>query len=248
MSWVGELIDIFVDAGKELEEIVKEGTNDIVEAGINDVTNIINGTPDNRCKTSYDIRDEADKIIDESNQDYRETQNQFDTSWNEMHDNMMQVVDSRIQVYQLLDKVILCSTLAVLPDKSRILKAYPSSSSDARKAFNRGTTLGVLGISARKEAAEEYLEDAKDYRVKVGECISELNQTRRLIESMSYACTEELKMLNVIRELYCNQSEAVLVESAEILHKIAEFCVDEVSTYTNQKYLALVQRLKQLWR
>lgn len=245
-----ELVDIGRDIVQLPGEIAKaavECGNDITEVVAQNVTNTIKGESYKESRTSYDIREEAEKIVRESNNHYQDAKNHLSSAWKMMLRESKEVSEKRSEVYALIGAKVSSTTLKHLPPYSESsVQALTIPYLDSSQ-FDMGTNLGLLGTSMRMEAAEEYLESAKDFRVETKEKISEINQLKRCVLSVTNAHKEELEMLSIIRRTYMNQPEATLIQSADWLFQISELCLESVTSQTNQKYNTFLDKLKVLW-
>lgn len=243
-----DLADIAKDIVLLPAEIAKaagECVTDIGEAVAQDVQNKVSGTPDKEIRTSFDIRDEAEKIVTSANRDFNDAKDGLTTSWRSVSQKALRVADKREEVYRLLGKTISAS-LVKLPEQP-IGLVHPSNAPYVDSAFDVGTFFGLLGTGVRMEAAEEYLQQAKEYRAKVGGLINQVESLRRTVLNVSYAQEEEMEILNTIQTAYQGKNRNVLTQSASLLRDIAIVCVQEVSSNTNAKYNELLEKLKLLW-
>lgn len=245
---IGDLADIGKDIVMLPVEIAKAATEtatDIHETIVQDVSNRISGTPDKPIRTSYDIRNEADEIVKSVNQSFYDAKSKLTSSWHKTSREAEQMARKRNEVYQLLGQAV-STNLEKLPEQP-IELIYPSSAPYIDSSFDIGTHFGLLGTSTRMEAAEEYLQQAKEYRADVRSLINEVDSLRRTVLRVSDAQKEELEILGVIQNAYRARSKDVLTKSAELLHEIAVLCVQEMSSNTNARYNDLLQHLRSLW-
>ena len=250
--WFFDLLGDLADIGKDIVTLpfkiagaAIETATDINEVITQDVKNKVSGTPDKPIRTSFDIRDEADKIVNSANNKFYDAKNNLTSSWYKTSLEAGQVAKKRQEVYQLLGQVV-STILSRLPEQP-IELIYPSSTPYIDSSFNIGTFFGLLGTDTRMEAAEEYLQQAKEYRADVNSLINEVESLRKTVLRISYALKEELKILDVIQSAYQMKSRDILTESAELLHEIAVLCVQEMSANTDAKYNDLLEHLKSLW-
>lgn len=245
---LGDLADIAGDILRLPGEIVNaaiETATDINETIAQDVSNRISGIPDKPIRTSYDIRNEADKIVESVNNSFYDAKSKLTSSWRKTSREAEQVAKKRNEVYQLLGRTI-STTLAKLPEQP-IELIYPSSAPYIDSSFDIGTFFGLLGTNTRMEAAEEYLRQAEEYRADVRSLINKVDSLRQTVLRVSDAQKEELEILDVIQNAYRARSKDILTKSAELLHEIAVLCVQEMSSNTNAKYNDLLQHLRSLW-
>lgn len=222
-----------------------ECATDINEAVAQDVKNKMGGTPDMPIRTSYDIRDDANRIIESANKKYYKGKSRLTSSWDSASQEARCVSQKRAEVYQLLGQAT-STTLLKLPEQP-VEIAYPSDAPYIDSSFDIGTYFGLLGINARMDAAEEYLQEAEEYRANVNSLINDINLLRQTVLNVSYAQKEELAILDTIQAAYCTRNREVLAQSADLLHEIAALFVKEMSSNTERSYNNLLRHLKSLW-
>lgn len=247
-----DLLGDLADIGKDIVALpfkiagaAIETATDINEMIVQDVKNKVSGTPDKPIRTSYDIRNEADKIVESAKNKFYDAKSKLTSSWHKTSRKAEQVARKRQEVYQLLGQAV-STTLVKLPEQP-IELIYPSGTPYIDSSFNIGTFFGLLGTDTRMVAAEEYLQRAKEYRADVNSLINEVEALRQTVLRVSNAQKEEMEILDVIQSVYRMKNKDVLTESAELLHEIAMLCVQEMSANTDVKYNDLLKHLKSLW-
>lgn len=221
----------------------------IAGAAIELGADIAEGTATGDSRTSYTIRDEAEKIIKDSQNDLDEASRDLWDVWWETSKEAKNVAQTRSEVYGLVKLEIHDAHIAELPSISQMSSGniYSSEPSIDSVSFNIGTAFGVLGIDERREAAEEYLRKANRYQAKIADRIVEYKQLERIVGNISNHQREELKMLDIIRRMYKEKSQSVLMETEDGLRKLAELCNQRLSEATDRSYGELLQKLKSLW-
>ena len=109
MGWFFDLADIAKDIVMlpfEIGKAIVEGGADIAEATAQGIKNAASGEPEKEIRTSYDVKEDADKRIEESNLKYYGAKNDLDSAWGDMHRREERVVEKRTKVYQLLGEKI----------------------------------------------------------------------------------------------------------------------------------------------
>jgi hypothetical protein len=247
-----DILADFADIGKdiimlpvEIGKAAVECATDINETIAQDVKNKVNGSPDKTIRTSFDIRNEADQIINSVNESFYKAKDRLRSSWNKTSKNAETVAKKREQVYQQLGLTI-SSTLVKLPAQPVEL-IFPSDTPYVSASFDVGTFFGVFGTAARMEAAEEYLQQAKEYRADVRSLINDIDSLRRTVLNIADAQTEELEILNMIQAAYRMKSNEILTKSAKLLQEISVLCVQEIGANTDKKYNDLLRDLKSMW-
>lgn len=239
-----DIFDAIVDIGGDIVSLPFKIAGAAIELG----SDIGETTATGDSRTSYSIRDEAEKIIKESQNDLDEASRDLWNLWWDVSDKAKNVAQTRSEVYGLVKLEIHDVSITELPSMSQASSGniYAAPSLDDF-SFNFGTALGVLGIGERREAAEEYLRKANRYQAKVADRIVEYKQLEQAVRNISNCQEEELKMLNIIRQTYKTKSQSVLAETEDGLRKLAELCNQHLSEATDRSYGELLQKLKSLW-
>lgn len=247
---LGELLDIGKDIVMLPAEIGKAATecgNDITEAVVQDVKNKVSGESHKEIRTSYDIRDEAEKLIQSGQDEYIHAKDRLDSTWDNMIEESRILAQKWATVYQLIGKAIHSVYIPNLPAPNERSIHYPTIPSLDSLQFDLGTYAGLMGVGMRMDVAEEYLQSAKEFRVEVKRTVSQINRLQKSVRAISQAHTEEKKMLDVIQRTYVKRAESTLIQSAGILREISDLLIDEVTSHTSQKYQSYLEQLQKLW-
>lgn len=250
MGLFSDLVDIAATIASVpfgVAKIIVEGGADIAETAVQGIKNTASGEPEKEIRTSYDVKEDADKRIEESNQKYYGAKNDLDSAWGDMHRREERVVEKRTKVYHLLGENIHSKKLPALPDYMGSPQSCPNAPAIDSMSFDFGTALGLAGTNMRMEAAEEYLEKAKDYQVAIKGCIEDIRQMKRTIRAVESAQKEELKLLDIIQETYEKQTEASLLQCADALRELAKLGIREVTDEAARKYAAVLKKLNEQW-
>ena len=250
MGLFSDLVDIAATIASVpfgVAKIIVEGGADIAETAAQGIKNAASGEPEKEIRTSYDVKEDADKRIEESNRKYYGAKNDLDSAWGDMHRREKRVVEKRTKVYQLLGEKIHSKKLPALPDYMGSPQSCPNAPAIDSMSFDFGTALGLAGTNMRMEAAEEYLEKAKDYQVAIKGCIEDIRQMKRTIRAVESAQKEELKLLDIIQKTYEKQTEASLLQCADALRELAKLGIREVTDETARKYAAVLKKLNEQW-
>ena len=248
--FLDDLVDIvgdIVTLPLEIAHLAVECGNDIAETVTQDIQNRVEGNPEQETRTSYTVRDEADEIVSRSNKRYNEALDRMNQDWNAMLQERQKVCAKREDVYRMIGKTISSGALVELPSGRELMPETPVCPSIDSLGFNIGTYMGLPAAKMRMEIAEEYYQQAKEFRAEMDRCIGEIRQIQYRVKSVRNAQEEEMKMLQIIQITYQKQSASVLKESNDLLYQIAELSLQSVSDQTAKRYQELVQTLKQLW-
>ena len=220
-----DIIGDIVTLPLEIGHLVVEGGNDIVETVAQDIQNRIEGNPEQEVRTSYTVRDEADKIISRSNRRYNEALERMHQDWNAMLQERQKVCAKREEVYRMVGKAISSRESTKLPSGRDLMPKTPPCPSIDSLGFNLGTYMGLPAAKMRMEIAEEYCQKAKEFQAEMNRCVAEIHRIQHLVKSVQNAQDEEMKMLQIIQSTYQNRSATVLKESNALLYQIAEHCL-----------------------
>lgn len=247
---IGDLLDIgkeIVMLPAEIGKATLELGSDIAEAVTQDVKNKVTGEPQKEIRTSYDVRDQAEKLIQSSQSEYTRAKDKLDSAWNSMNTQSRALAEKRSTVYKLMGQVLhsICLPKLLTPNDAPI--HYPVIPTLDSLQFDLGTHFGLAGINMRMDAAEEYLQRAEEFRVEVKYMVSQINCVKKSILAISQAHEEEEKMLDVIHRTYTKQAESTLIQSTEILREISSLLLEEVTSQTASKYQDYLGQLKILW-
>ena len=104
----------------------------------------------------------------------------------------------------------------------------------------------IINKRERKDAAKEYLENAKDFEVAVSAQITEINKNKAFLEGVKLNLSEEEKLINVLNDSVNSRMDSKLSDIEKQLHTlIGEYILNPNGT-KNSKYAEAVERLKNL--
>lgn len=178
--FLDDLLDIIGDIVTlplEIGHLVVEGGNDIVETVAQDIQNRIEGNPEQEVRTSYTVRDEADKIISRSNRRYNEALERMHQDWNAMLQERQTVCAKREEVYRMVGKAISSRESTKLPSGRDLMPKTPPCPSIDSLGFNLGTYMGLPAAKMRMEIAEEYCQKAKEFQAEMNRCVAEIHRS-----------------------------------------------------------------------
>lgn len=246
---LGEIFDIAVDIVTlpvKIAGAAVETATDISEHVVTDVHNKVTGKGEQDIETSYDVRDKADKMVEEINKKYWSAQEALNTAYSALKESIKATAALRSRVYVLLGRRN-GGELRPLPDETDLMLQRPSLQGIDSLQFNLGTTLGNAGIKLRMEAAQEYLSNAKDYKNDVAEKIASINQLRRRVISLKNALKEEVELLTVIEQGCALASRECVGETIGLLQEVSKSCLSEVDENTEAHYRILLSQIRALW-
>jgi len=229
------------DASQELHEVLSDGKDELHEIltdGVHEM--VIKGNQD--YKTSFELKEEASERISNARSRYQRKADEVNRQIEALNDHMKENRKKK--------ETLLLQIKGQLPeDKVQKISSYaPSSPTYEKPDTFLFDALGfsVLSIHARKEAAEDYLEEAKDYETEVSRKIAELDVVRSRTEAVEGLLQEESTLLKGLeKSLSISRPESCL-ELGELLNALlAEYILDQ-SGNPNSAYQKLLTQLKAL--
>lgn len=115
--------------------------------------------------------------------------------------------------------------------------------SDQLFKFSVGDALGIFGQSIRDKAASEFLENAKDFQVKVDALCAKLHKDEAILDSIDEQIDVEEKILNVLKEnLEKNPSNKQQI--GYLLRQLIETKILDSQGNISQKYINQLNQLQ----
>lgn len=247
-----ELGDIISESKKEFDDL-KDELGEILTDGV-----IADIKGDKSYKTSFEIRDEANRIIYRSEEKYRDASNSFNsylaelnTITNDLYDKKVQLAKrlnmniSKNQELPIYDKVMKTPEYTYKrPDYSFEILTIPAIQDQKSPMY--GIYRGIIDKRERKEAAKEYLESAKDFEVAVLAQITEIDKNKAFLNGVKMNLSEEERLINALNDSVNSRMEGELSAIEKQLHTlIAEYILNPNGTQ-NAKYVEAVELLKKL--
>ena len=199
------------DAKEEAKEIMTDGVVEMVFKGNEDY------------QTSFEKREKADRIIQQERSKYNRACEQVNQE--------IAALNAHIEESQRRKRKLLQGIRSKLFVQSTGISGIFQNNFSAPEMQFQGfldmafdSLLGKTSADARKESADAYLEDARDYRVQVSRKIAELHSVSAKIACVETVLTEERTLLDGLeKSLAVNRS----LEYAQIARKLQVL----VSTY-----------------
>lgn len=199
------------DAREEAKEIMTDGVVEMVFKGNEDY------------QTSFEKREKADRIIQQERSKYNRACEQVNQE--------IAALNAHIEESQRRKRKLLQGIRSKLSVQSIGISGIFQNNFSVPEMQFQGfldmafdSLLGKTSADARKESADAYLEDARDYRVQVSGKIAELHSVSAKIACVETILTEERTLLDGLeKSLAVNRS----LEYAQIARKLQVL----VSTY-----------------
>lgn len=183
---------LFFEAIEGLVDITKDFVIDMVDLS-KSTGESFRHLDDENYKTSYEIRDEAKKVIQKA-----------DSKWykkTECLERKLAIVEKTIAENRKEEANLFFAVRGkkaeeVISD----LREMEAPSFRAKEDFEFASILGFLGDKMRMDAAREYLEDAKQYRTVINGKIAQLERIEADLDVLLQKRKEEKEALSVQEE------------------------------------------------
>lgn len=232
-SLPAQAFKIFDEAEQEFHEIMTDGFVEMAIKGNKDY------------KTSFEIRNEADRRVSEALKKYKDKCCDFNGFLESYNDKVNKLYEKKVELAKRLNKKV-----SALPNA----KKYSLEISSPSYSYTPSTSAFVyklLGndfddVKGRKDSANEYLEDAKDYEVEVSQKIAEINRMKAILDSVIVKLDEEDKLINALNDSLNSNRDIEYQSALEELHTlISEYVLDEKGK-ANKQYSDALSKLKSI--
>ena len=247
MSWYTLLSDIAMGISDAkyflggLGEILREGTAEIAECLTDGaVEMIIKGNAD--YKTSYEIRDDAQDIINNAEGKLFEKTNEVKKRFEDAEAACQALCEKEESLLRDWSDVCINKYMLKREDLEIFSSCYCP---DMEKGFfDFGTFLGVLGNSLRKSMAKEYLERAKSYQTEVNMKCAQYSETLARLEAIANCMEEERKLLTVLENAATRDQRMTNEWLVNILKQLVVTHVCDENGVLSEGYRLKIQQLK----
>lgn len=225
---------VAVESTAELGEIMTDGFNEMVIKGNSDY------------KTSFEIKDEARRI--ESNAEHK-----FSVKKEEVENKIKFI---KIKENELTTKRTQVLSLLRLSNKSNSLSPFYdiavknnlSGPYFDRKTFDLYSYIfnGPLFTGKRKECANDYLENAKDFKVEVDSKIAQMNIALSKLKDLEFQFEEESSVLDSLESLYKNLNSTNKNTIYGLIESIMKMNIVDCDVNINGEYTKKINEIKNI--
>lgn len=232
----GEVLRTIEDSADELHELCTDGFFEMVIKGNEDY------------KTSYEIKDEADSIIGQATNRYRDRCKLFNDYLNELNNLINSLEEKKIGVSKQLNKAVNKLPTAKKINENVYTPTFEYTPSTISKICDCMGYGKISDIKRKKDSVNDYLDDAKDFEVYVSGKIADINRTEAFLESVKINLKEEDVLIDGLNlSLTKNNTELSRYQaiSNELNILIVEYILDS-NGKRNEKYMAAFKELKKI--
>lgn len=230
----GELLRTVDDAKDEFHELCTYGFVEMVIKGNSDY------------KTSFEIKEEADEKIGEARRRYQDRCYEFNKYLDSLNTRINDLNKKKVEIARQLNQ-----TVNSMPDMPRI-----AGFTDSPSYSYKPSTISMLceysgmgrvsDIKGRKDSANRYLEDAKDFEVEISGKIAEINRTEAFLDTIKMNLDEEEMMLDALKDsLKMRRNMAYDKIAKQLYILISEYILDP-SGKKNEKYIEAIDQLRRI--
>lgn len=230
----GEFLRTVDDAKEEFHELCTDGFVEMVIKGNKDY------------KTSFEIKEEADEKIAEARGRYQERCYEFNKYLEVLNNRINNLYVQKVELAKKINQTV--SSMPNMPQISSY--TYSPSYSYKKSTISMLCEYSGMGkvsdVKGRKDSANEYLEDAKDFEVEISGKIAEINRVEAFLDTVKMNLDEEEILLSALKDSMAMNREIAYNKVAEQLHiLISEYILDS-NGQKNAKYLEAIAQLKKI--
>lgn len=115
-----------------------------------------------------------------------------------------------------------------------------------RDDFKMGEFLGFFGSELRRKAANDYLEDAKDYEVEVRGRIAEIEYCDMKLTELEKKIALEERLLGGLAECYYTKTQEQKYQMAKSIRSLMEIEICDSSGNIRQRYVTELDKLSRI--
>lgn len=243
-SLAGQFFTIIDEGKEELGEILTEGFVEIVIKGNTDY------------KTSFEIRDEADAIIEAANNRYMQKCLEVNELLSKLNEHIANLYERKANIAERINadfkahKSFIGEVFAktyYAPEYQNITPKYNDYTVLSETMLSK-TVDFMANQFDRKRRVNEYMEDARDYRVFVSGKIAELNRVEADIHALEMHIEEEQALLNGLESSLDMNRELNYEEIQKQLETMISVYLLDENGEMNKLYMSALERLKYLCR
>lgn len=230
----GEFLRTVDDAKDEFHELCTDGFVEMVIKGNSDY------------KTSLEIKEEADKKIGEARRRYQKKCYEFNKYLDKLNNRINDMYKKKVEIAKQLNQTV--SSMPNMPKISGFmdLPSYSYKPSTISMLCEYSGMGRVSDIKGRKDSANEYFEDAKDFEFEISGKIAEINRTEAFLDTIKLNLDEEEIMLDALKDSLNMRRNMAYDKIATQLHiLISEYILDP-SGKKNEKYIEAINQLRKI--
>jgi len=233
-GFLGDLYRLVDDTKEEFAELMTDGFVEMVIKGNSDY------------KTSFEIRDEADKIVAEQARRYKEKCKELNEVLNKLNEHITCLYEKKVKFAKCVNAQVerkqgISDTITY---KNWLMPIYVSKQSNMTRLSDM---MGLRSFSSkmdRKNRANEYLEDVRDYEVYVSGKIGEINRIKAKASAIEQSLQEEDKMLEALEKSMNMQRKLEYDKIAKQLENLIVQYVLNDNGMKNETYLSALYQLE----
>lgn len=230
----GELLRTVDDTKDEFHELCTDGFVEMVIKGNKDY------------KTSYEIKDAADEKISKAKRRYQERSYEFNEYLKEINKKINGLYKKKIELAKSMNQRV--GSMPNMPEISS--NTYSPSYSYKQSTITMlCDCLGmgeVSDIKGRKDSANEYLEDARDFEVEISGKIAEINRVQAFLDTIKINLNEEEALLVALKNSMNKKRDIEYNKVAEQIHILISEYILDTNEQKNKKYMEAIEQLKKI--
>lgn len=250
MGLFGDLLELVVGIG----EAVVELQQNVADITVTTASMIVTG--DTELKPAYEIREEADALIEKSNSRYKreyELTEKKMLGLEAMQKNLYRKKRALAKEinYKIQAPIALPTNMAPLklgePCENKVTEILPALFKlPLYKVSPFAAGVEIIGAMQRKEDAQSYKSKAKDYKVQIDGEIAKLKRLNMYIQKILGIFKEEEEILGIIKQSLHINRPLYYKKIAEELEILLIDSVLDINGQENQRYEKAVKELQEM--
>ncbi len=225
---------VVVDEGSTLFEGIAEDTKQLGDELLH--------CHDDSYVSPYAVKNKAAEIIDRADTKLYNAQERYRRHMEQVRKELGNNLNHKTRLYGRLNGLQTRHNIA-----SIVSFAEMNSPTFLNKVdFQLGEMLGIFGGELRREAANSYLEDAKDYKVAVQREIARIDRFDAKLSALEQQLFVEEVLLRTLEWQIEQKTQAQCYEMAQQIRRLLDTAMLDASGNLKNDYLAAYEMLKRL--
>ena len=197
---------------------------------------------DNNYKSPYEIKHEAAEIIQRADDKLYRAQERYRHHMDQVSKVLGDNLNHKTRLYGRLTSLQTRRNIASIVNFADMSSPVFLNKID----FQVGEMLGVFGGELRREAANSYLEDAKDYKVTVQCEIARIERFDAKLSALEQQLFVEESLLQTLERQIEQKTQAQCYEMANQIRKLIDIAMLDTNGNLKNDYLTAYEMLKRL--
>lgn len=228
-----DFLDVVFDATTELVTGVADDARQLGDELIH--------ISDDSYVSPYQKRADAKAKIERSDVKMSRAKEKFERHYKLVNEKVKKNYELKKNLLGKLD----ASNLNTIPFKLNI-NMVSNGVFENKDDYNFGKILGIFGHDIMDHAANQYLEDARDYEVEAKGIIAKIDHRDMQLYEIEKKIDLEEELLQVLSKNYTNKTVAKKTQMASSIRNLMNFAICDSEGNIDQKYVCELENLRTL--